>query len=672
MNRYAMLLVPGITLVSIGASQALHDSAAASVKIVDIIPKDWSSESHQDSEPFLSVDPGNPARMVVSAFIKDRRPGKSASAPVIVSLDGGSTWNHSESIPIATMTADITHAFAHEGILQAGALTVTGTAHGLRPDLLRLRAPDSVVLNLMNIQGKRINVDQPFVTTAGTGTRNYVYVGENDLSRAGVGTAAVEVSDNGGKRFNQTVVEPRPVDGQDGPSIRLAVANDGKVYAAYFGWREYKKVDDDEGWVRSDVVVARDDGGKNDTSPFSDLKDQIDHMPGSIVARSVRIHWSNKETLGKERTGSTLSLAVDRNDSSKVYVAWADNADPENRYTVHVWRSTNRGSDWEHTADYPNSTCVALAVADNGTLGVLYQQLTGNSSAARWETHLVQTADDFRTKPYDIKLADVPANLPSQFFPYLGDYNFLLTVGREFRGVFAANNYPDRNNFFRGAITYLREVDWNKHVLGNGHGARVDPSIDPFYFGVPVADNPRRLWAATASTVAKASKAGAHAVKKAVAMAAQPSASQEEDLGKRVKAADVVVAGTVVKVREAGGTFAMSGGRLQAVPSPPRTGISEHSPHWKEAVIRVERGLHGLATSQHEVVVQFPASRDVLWYEYPKLEEGEHKVFVLKKSRTAGGALQSLGDGTPLFAPPAPGDVLPADQVENVKQLLRQ
>jgi len=80
---------------------------------------------------------------------------------------------------------------------------------------------------------------------------------------------------------------------------------------------------------------------------------------------------------------STLSIAVDPSNSSTVYIGWR-NARAGDIYTLHVRRSTDRGATWSKS-DLPhttisNATNIALAVANNGTAGLLYQQLSGN----RW------------------------------------------------------------------------------------------------------------------------------------------------------------------------------------------------------------------------------------------------------------------------------------------------
>jgi len=275
-------------------------------------------------------------------------------------------------------------------------------------------------------------------------------------------------------------VEFRTTLGQDGPSVRPAVALDGTAYAAFFGWRSAVG-----SLITSDVVVVRDDAAGAGATPFQSLLDPSDNLPGRRAVASITIPWSNAPTLGQERIGSTLSIAVDPHQSANVYIGWADRVGNGDIYTVHVRRSTDRGVTWP-AADLPNMTVtnatnVAVAVADSGTVACLYQQL----SNGRWVTHLVQSKNGFSTIQ-DTVLATVPgATPPSQFLPYLGDYDYVYAVGSEFRGVFSANNTPDHANFPNG-VTYQRAVNFATKTLNDGAGHPVAVSIDPFYFSVPV------------------------------------------------------------------------------------------------------------------------------------------------------------------------------------------
>ena len=82
-------------------------------------------------------------------------------------------------------------------------------------------------------------------------------------------------------------------------------------------------------------------------------------------------------------------------------------------------------------------------------------------------------------------LADTPANVPVKTFdPYLGDYDHLLAVGKDFYGIFSANNTPDPNNFPQG-VTFQRNHDCTAQNLLDTDGVTVvNVSIDPFFFRV--------------------------------------------------------------------------------------------------------------------------------------------------------------------------------------------
>jgi hypothetical protein len=56
------------------------------VFIVDIIPKQDSFETDQNSEPSIALNPTNPMQMVAGAF-------GPANAPYYVSSNGGATWS---------------------------------------------------------------------------------------------------------------------------------------------------------------------------------------------------------------------------------------------------------------------------------------------------------------------------------------------------------------------------------------------------------------------------------------------------------------------------------------------------------------------------------------------------------------------------------------------------
>ena len=453
----------------------------AGVRIVDLIPASLSGETWQDAEPFLALYASDPRLMAASAFTPNPGGSASATAPIFVSDDGGESWTLRNTLPSEVMTADITHAVGgNPPVLYAGILKVPGVP------LNELKTGDFLSPATMTLQASRADIDQPFVRTTAIASTDRVYVGLNDFDAPDGRTATVDVSLDGGATYRSRRIETRSTLGQNGPSIRPAVAQDHTVYVAFFGWRSNAGSD-----VTSDVVVVRDDSGATGATPFRDLLDPSDHRPGRLVATHVTIPWSNAPTLGQERIGSTLSIAVNPLHSDTVYLAWADRVGTGDIYTVHLRRSGDRGATW--TGDLrtvTNATNASLAVSANGTAGFLYQQVTGSRDASRWVTRLEQSRDGFTTHQ-DVVLATVPAATPAlQFLPYVGDYNGLLARGNTFLGIFSANNTPDSTNFPQGVV-YQRRVDFATHRLldgsrGGGGGAAVAVSIDPFFFSVPV------------------------------------------------------------------------------------------------------------------------------------------------------------------------------------------
>jgi hypothetical protein len=481
MKAFAVFWPRFLTLAALEmiAGFVLVRGQSPAIKVVDVIPASLSGETNQDSEPFLAVQTVNPQIMVASAFTPNPF-SMNGNAPVYISEDGGNTWVLSAITPVLRMTCDITHAMPTgenhpRGDLHAGTLACAASV-----TLDESETNDVSASAVMNVQSTRNNVDQPFVRALGISNSDHIYVGLNDFNQPNGHTATVDVSLDGGATYKSVPIEARKTAGQDGPSVRPAVAADNTVYAAFFGWRKFNGT-----VATSDVVVVRDDAGGTGPNPFQALKDPSDKLPGRLVVKGVSIPWSNAPTLGQERIGSTLSIAVDPNNSSIVYVGWADRGSKGDIYALHVRRSTDRGATWSKS-DLPlttihNATNIALAVANNGTVGFLYQQFSGG----RWVTHVMESRDAFATAQ-DIILASVPADTPvQQFLPYLGDYDYLLAVGNEFRGVFCASNTPDLANFPQG-VTYQRAADFGKKILTDGAGNPVAISIDPFYFSVPV------------------------------------------------------------------------------------------------------------------------------------------------------------------------------------------
>src|SRR5690242_18614500 len=116
-----------------GAAEA---AAGAGVLLVNVIPKSLSSETNQDSEPMIAVNPANTNQIVATAFTPDPLEGE--SAPYFFSSDGGKTWTLNTVVPGGDMTGDITVAFSGTGpTLYAGILRRDSPDQSTRMAILR-------------------------------------------------------------------------------------------------------------------------------------------------------------------------------------------------------------------------------------------------------------------------------------------------------------------------------------------------------------------------------------------------------------------------------------------------------------------------------------------------------------------------------------------------------
>jgi hypothetical protein len=464
--------------------------------LVNMIPKSLSGETNQDSEPHLTVNPSNTKQIIGTAFSPN--PGGGALAPVYMSTNGGASWALNPIVPSAPGssigTGDITTSFnrnaskLYAGILRAG----TGNL-----EFLRTSTPFGPPA--MTVLKSRPSADQPFThattVTSGPDTgKDRVYIGDNDFAAPGGKTQTIDQSLNAGiavPAFSSVRIEKRATVGQDGPQARPVAHQDGTVYAAFYGWRALTGSFPANTLIitNADVVVVRDDkwGALNFTSLVEPAAPAGDGNVGKRVVRGVSFPFMRNGTpaTGQQRIGGSISIAVDPNNSSVVYLVWGDRQ-PGSFLTLHVRRSIDRGKTWSGPGDLltvPNATNAALAITSNSRIGLLYQQVTGSGAGQRWVTHLRRSPDGINWS--DLILANVPATTPVKTFdPYLGDYDHLVAVGQEFFGIFSANNSPNMANFPNG-VTYQRNANFATHTLLNVNNVSpVAVSIDPFFFRV--------------------------------------------------------------------------------------------------------------------------------------------------------------------------------------------
>jgi hypothetical protein len=465
-----------------------------------------SGEANQDSEPNIAVNPANPLQIAASAFTFNPNPSD-PNAPIYVSTDGGNTWLLNAIVPSAPSplfpTGDITLRFGGtSGELYAGILRdPTFHLEILRSDNFLAPTPMTV---LVDRTGPSLDSpDQPYtqattVTGGADAGKDRVYIGNNDLGLAPGKTATIDQSLDARTApppagFHPVVIEARSTGpaGVDGPQVRPAIHADGTIYALFYHWTNF---DFNTSLATADVVLVRDDNWGSGNSPYTALTDPLDLIAGNRVVSNITLPFlnANLPDFGQDRIGGDLAIAIDPNNSSTVYIVWADGTGTSD-YTLHVRRSTDRGVTWppRDLETVTRAKNPGLAINSDGVVGFSYQQIT---SGGAWVTTLEVTSDGFATPPHAsgldgtgglIVLANTPANTPVfTFRPYLGDYAHLMAVGKDFYGIFSANNTPDLANFPNGVL-YNRNANFTTNTLLDVDNATpVNISIDPFFFKV--------------------------------------------------------------------------------------------------------------------------------------------------------------------------------------------
>ena len=454
--------------------------------VINMVPKSLSGETSQDSEPHLTVNAAKPKQIVGTAFTPD--PAGGPRAPIYISANGGLTWKLNSILPSVAGsigTADITTGFSGKSSrLYAGILNA-GNIH-----LQFLRTMNPFTTTPMTVLADRANADQPFTLATKRGAKEHVYIGDNDFNAPGGKTSTLDESLNAGvtaPTFTSVRDEKRTTLGQDGPQSRPTAHKDGTVYTAFYRWRSSSGSFPANTLVitSADVVVVRDDNFGGGSPPFNALVDPGDLVVGKRVVTGVSFPFMIHGTAatGQQRLGGSISVAVDPRNSSIVYLVYADRQ-LGSVQTLHVRVSKDRGLTWSGDClSVPNSTNAAVAVTKTGVIGFLYQQIKGTGASQRWETHLRRSKDGVNWS--DFVLSNTPATTPVKTFdPYLGDYDHLVADGKDFCGVFCANNTPDLSNFPNGVI-YQRNANFITHQLLKLDATTiVAPSIDPFFFRV--------------------------------------------------------------------------------------------------------------------------------------------------------------------------------------------
>jgi uncharacterized repeat protein (TIGR01451 family) len=316
---------------------------------------------------------------------------------------------------------------------------------------------------------------------ANIGGVDQIYMGINDGN-----SPIVNFSVDGSRTWSTTSIERTTPGVYDGPAVPVAVSSDGLTVYALFERLQNNLISGDQ---TGDIVLVRDDVGG--LTGFYALpingNGGNDGAHDTEVARDIVIPEGNGAgygtPLGSQPLGRDCSVAVSPLNAGQVYVAYDEVV--AGSPVLRVQSSSDGGKTFQlvYSVSQP-AAMPALAVAEDGTVGILFLELAG----LNFEVHLLKAAKGDFTKTNELVLT----RFPDTDYLFLGTYFQLKAEGDNFFGVFSAPNDPQPGHFPAG-VFYQRNVEVNGTIESNfwlsSTGTNVDlggtpvvPSVDPFFF----------------------------------------------------------------------------------------------------------------------------------------------------------------------------------------------
>jgi hypothetical protein len=453
---------------------------------------DWVNS---ELEPFVAVNPKDPAN-IIGVYQQDRLSfGGARGLAASVSHDGGLSWsttyphfticsggivaNHGDyqraSDPWITFSPDGTAYFISLSLTFAGDATQTGSAILVskstdggdtwsEPVTLQRNIGDADVAPYFFNDKESITAD-PFDS-------NYVYAIWDRLRKPGKSeTPSAENS----FAFRGDTLFARTTDGgttwEPARTIYASSSLTGTI---------------------GNVIAVLPDGTLVDV--FDMLQGSGRNTPGydTMVMRSTdhgatwsdpigvgpdrSVGTSDPDTGARIRTGCFLPLiAADLNRGSpgygNLYVVWCDSFGSEKtngkvHSTMVFTQSTDGGLTWSPLARIDKSGDTAafvpsLAVASDGTVGVTYYDFRNNTPVPglptdQWFVHCHPSTDCTDPASWSESHVFGPFNLENAATAggyFLGDYEGMTTIGKNFMPFFSAPTPTDPDNTYLGTIT---------------------------------------------------------------------------------------------------------------------------------------------------------------------------------------------------------------------------
>ena len=410
-----------------------------------------NTDSFNDGETSIAIDPENPNHIVISAFSG----GWGATAPIWHSLDGGNTWTKRFTVPIPPgvtsavgCPCDQTFDYGHSGRLSAAFLsagpTDVYTATTFHPEAI----PAWIwfllggVTQRTNLTGIGI-ADQPWllVNRDPVAHRDNVYVAYDNFSGApDMRVSVANLTDADPADFTTDRLTGFST-GFVNPGHRLAIdRKTGFVYSLF-----QRRIAPGAGGSQNiDYMLNRSTDGGNSWSLNGSAT-------GIVVANGDSTQPTPKFGTVNALLGGVLHAATNPNHGGVVYYVYGnrDAATGNNRLSLRRLESDASGNLSVVLTSFVTGQVQAalpsVAVAENGTVGVFYYTFNGFSAGFPvFSAHLSQSQDNgatFSDQVLETFLSSAADNGNARQ-RVLGDYVQMKAIGNTFYGAFTGNGVP--------------------------------------------------------------------------------------------------------------------------------------------------------------------------------------------------------------------------------------
>lgn len=453
---------------------ALPEATNASVFVRDAVvsntnPSLATNDTFGDSEASIAVNPSNPSEIVLTTFSGSWT--STNRAPLWHSLDGGNLWTKQFSVPVPTgrsstaagcpcdQTVDFSSGNILTGVFQSGnysdlfsGSTMNAANAGSWNWLI---GGDSRAVGLNLFPTSESLTDQPWLLANRDpfdANQQNVYVGFVDLvvdppvydyaeMRVAVARAAnppnYTLQSRAGLSYTRCI----------NPGFRLATdPRNGYVYALF---QEQVNQDCRPDFQTVNYRLNRSTDGGNTWNLNGNVN-------GLVVATGDSVQPTPKFATVNALFGGVLHAAVDPNSGDVFYVYGnRDPATTNNRLSIVRVRDNGHGGlrtdPPVFVTDQVQAALPSVAVAADGTVGVLYTQFDGFSQSGfpSFSTRIALSNDHARTfssLTLESFLSPTVDNGDPRQRP-LGDYNQMKVLGTTFYGVFTGSGIPFGRSF---------------------------------------------------------------------------------------------------------------------------------------------------------------------------------------------------------------------------------